>query len=103
MTRIINHIPKIGAKPGIIGATNNPDQAQVIDSLKEALALALEGAVTSVGLIICMKNGYATHLAGRQASDLYMGCGSLQRKILSAVEESGEEVAARAERMADHG
>lgn len=76
-----------GAK--IIGSKHNPDQAAVIDLLKEALAQALEGNITSVGVVACMATGYAHVMAGRQAADLYMGCGSMQREILDAVSSEG--------------
>ena len=80
-------------KPHIIGATPKltQDQLAVIDICKETLAQALEGSITSLGIVACMKNGYATVMAGRQASDLHMGAGSLQRKILDAVESAGED------------
>ena len=76
----------IGAKPKM-----TQDQLAVIEICKETLAQALEGEITTIGVVACMKNGYATVLAGRQASDLYMGCGSLQSKILGKVEASGED------------
>lgn len=66
------------------------DQIEVIDLLKETLAQALEGNISSIGIVACMKSGYATVMSGRQASDLHMGCASLQRKILDAVETAGE-------------
>lgn len=69
----------------------NESQKAVVDLLKEALAQALEGQISSVGVIACMKTGYATVMAGTQAADLNMGCDSLKRKILDAVESAGEE------------
>jgi hypothetical protein len=80
--------------PHIIGSTPklSQDQIAVIDVCKETLAQALAGEITSIAIVACMKSGYATVMSGRQASDLFMGAGSLQRKILSAVEKSGEEV-----------
>ena len=67
----------------------NDDQIEVVDALKEALALALEGGISSVAIIACMKTGYATVMAGRQAGDLNLGCDSLKHKILEAVEFAG--------------
>ena len=66
------------------------DQIAVVDVLKEALAQALEGHITSVGIVACMKTGYATEVAGRQAADLNLGCDSLKRRILDATEFAGE-------------
>lgn len=65
------------------------DQIAVVDVLKEALAQALEGNITSVGIVACMKTGYATEVAGRQAADLNLGCDSLKRRILDATEFAG--------------
>jgi hypothetical protein len=62
------------------------DQKAVIDVVKETLAQALEGSITSIGIVACMGTGYATIVAGRQAADLNMGCDSLKRKIIDAVE-----------------
>lgn len=64
----------------------NEGQLASIDLLKEALAEALDGNISSVGIIVCMKAGYATVMAGSQASDLFMGAASLQKKILDTVE-----------------
>ena len=66
------------------------DQKAVVEIARETLAQALEGQITSIAVVVCMKAGYATVMAGRQAADLFMGCGSLQRKIMDAVEEAGE-------------
>jgi hypothetical protein len=87
MTLINNTGSKIiGMKPKL-----SQDQLAVIDICKETLARALEGDISSIGIVACLKGGYATVVAGKQASDLFMGCASLQRKILSKVEISGAE------------
>lgn len=65
------------------------DQIAVVEVLKETLAQALEGNFTAVGIIVCMKSGYAHTMAGRQAADLNMGCDSLKRAILDATEFAG--------------
>lgn len=67
------------------------DQKAVVEVAKETLAQALEGSITSIAIIACMGTGYATVIAGRQASDLFMGAGSLQRKIMDAVESNAED------------
>ena len=85
----------IMGKPGLVGGALSEDQKAVIDLLKEALAQALEGNVTSVGVIACMKSGYAHVMAGRQAADLYMACGSMQREILDRVADAGEDAVKR--------
>lgn len=67
------------------------DQLAIVEICKEMLAQALEGSISSIAVVACMKTGYGTAMAGRQAADLYMGAGSLQKKILAAVEASGEQ------------
>lgn len=71
------------------------DQIAVIEICKETLAQALAGSISSIAVVACMKTGYATVVAGRQASDLYMGAASLQKKIIDAVEASGAEIASQ--------
>lgn len=89
------------SKPQIIGLPGlkkplTEDQKAVIEIAKETLAQALEGEISSIAIVACMKSGYATIVAGRQAADLYMGAGSLQKKIMDAVENAGAEVLGRA-------
>jgi hypothetical protein len=89
---IINHSqPKIiGAKPRL-----SEDQVAVVELLKEALAQALAGDISSIGIIVCMKNGYAHVMAGRQAADLNLGCDSLKLAILDRVENAGAQMTER--------
>ena len=61
-------------------------QVSCVDLLKEALAQALDGHINSIAIIVCMKDGYASVMAGKQAADLNLGCDSLKRKILDAIE-----------------
>ncbi len=85
MTLINNTSPKIiGVKSKL-----TEDQIAVVDIVRECLAQALEGNISSIGIIACMKQGYATIVAGRQAADISLGCDSLKRKILNAVESAG--------------
>lgn len=84
MSKIIQGPGLIGAKPKL-----TEDQVAVVEIAKETLAQALDGQISSIGIVACMKNGFATVMAGRQAADLHMGAASLQRKILNAVEYSG--------------
>lgn len=88
----------INATPNIIGLKKplTEDQKAVIEIAKETLAQALEGEISSIGIVACMKTGYATVMAGRQAADLHLGAASLQKKILDAVEAAGADVLGRA-------
>ncbi len=62
------------------------DQMACVNLLKEALAVALEGKVNTVGIVACMGDGYAHVMAGKQASNLNLGCDSLKQAILAEVE-----------------
>jgi hypothetical protein len=64
-------------------------QMACVDLLSEALEQARAGIITSVGIIVCMKGGYASVMAGTQAADLNIGCDSLKKKILNAVDGDG--------------
>ena len=75
------------AKPTILAAPLTESQSACVELLEEALREARAGHINTIGIIAAMKTGYATVMAGHQASDLYMGCGSLQKKIMDAVEE----------------
>lgn len=85
MTKILQGPQLIGMKPKL-----SEDQVAVIEVAKETLAQALDGQISSIAVVACMKSGFATCMAGRQAADLHMGAASLQRKILNAVEYAGE-------------
>lgn len=62
------------------------DQKACVNLLKEALAVALEGKVNTVAIVACMGDGYAHVMAGKQASNLNLGCDSLKQAILAEVE-----------------
>jgi hypothetical protein len=64
-------------------------QVACVDLLKEALAAALDGKVNSAAIILCMNDGYASVMAGKQAAELNLGADSLKRKIIDAVENDG--------------
>ncbi len=68
-------------------AALSPAQQACVELLEEALGEARDGKVVSVGIILCMKGGYAAVMAGADAADLNLGCDSLKRKIMAAVEE----------------
>lgn len=61
------------------------DQIDIVNMLKETLALALEGEFTSIGVVVCMKNGFSSNCAGRQAAELNLACDDLKRRLLDAV------------------
>ena len=63
-------------------------QLACVDLLSEALEQARAGQITSIGIIVCMKGGYASVMAGTQAADLNLGCDDLKDKILDATSRS---------------
>jgi hypothetical protein len=62
------------------------DETACRDMLREALELAEEGKIKSVGVIVCFEDGLATVMAGKRAGDLFLGAACLQNKIREAVE-----------------
>lgn len=68
----------ISAKPPL-----TEDQEYCASLLREALALAEEGKVNSLCMVVCMEGGFATVMGGRRGADLHVGCHDLQAKILA--------------------
>ncbi len=60
-----------------------------VDMLEETLEQARSGSIETIAVIACFKTGYATAMSGSNAAQLNMGCDSLKRKILNAVESGG--------------
>ena len=74
-------------KPILLSATPLTEaQMACVDLLAEALEQARAGNINSVGIVVCMKGGYASVMAGTQAADLNLGCDSLKKKILNVVD-----------------
>lgn len=71
--------------PRIIGGKLTEDQVAIVDLLKETLAQALEGNFSTIGIVVCMKDGFASVMSGRQAGDLNLACDDLKYKIHAAV------------------
>lgn len=65
------------------------NQQACVDLLRETLTEAERGAINTIGIVACMAHGYATVMAGSHAGDLNLGCDSLKRKILAAIEDDG--------------
>ena len=64
------------------------DQKSCVEVLRQALELAEEGKIHSVGVIACMDGGYAAVMGGKSPSDLNMGCDDLKDQILAGVHEN---------------
>lgn len=52
-----------------------------VDVLTDALEEAVKGRVSSVALVVCMDEGIATVMAGKNGAALNIGCDDLKQKI----------------------
>lgn len=81
-------------QPTVIYIDQSPkltdDQQAVIDALTEALDEAMAGNIDAVGIVVCMKGGYASAMAGKRAGDLMLGAFDLQCKIREATAGRGD-------------
>lgn len=60
-----------------------------VDLLSDALEEALKGRINSVALVVCMDDGIATVMAGRNGGALNIGCDDLKHKIHASMFEDG--------------
>ena len=75
-------IPLLNGSGGTILDQNQQD---CVDLLREALAEAERGSVSTIGIILCLKGGFSAVMAGSRAGDLNLGCDDLKARILSAI------------------
>lgn len=61
------------------------DQRRCLEVLEQCVEQAQAGNINSIGVVVCMKEGWTTIIAGRRAGDLYLGTGDLQQRILEEV------------------
>ena len=61
------------------------DQIDIVEMIKELLALCLEGKISTVGIVGCREDGFFTAMRGRQAADLNLACDELKKRILDEV------------------
>ena len=80
-------------KPTLIQPTKpmTQDQIDIVDMVKELLALCLEGKITTIGIVGCREAGFFTAMRGRQAADLNLACDDLKAEILAKVKETSRE------------
>lgn len=79
------------SKPRILGAPMGEDQVAIIDALKDALALAIEGKIRTIGVLVCFEEGFASGMAGHDAGALNLACDDLKYKIHKAVTAGSDE------------
>lgn len=78
-------------KPAVIllnPSSLSDDQKACVEVLRQAYELALEGKISSIGVVACMKGGYAAVMGGTGAADLNLGLDDLKDQILSGVREA---------------
>ena len=76
-----NNVPLIGlGKPKL-----DEMQQGCVDILSDALDEALKGRITSVAIVVCMDDGIATVMAGKNGGALNIGCDDLKMKIHAAM------------------
>jgi hypothetical protein len=63
------------------------DQLEVIGILEQALELARDGKVDTIGVVVCLPEGPAYLIGGTQAASLYIATGLMRRDILAATED----------------
>jgi len=61
------------------------EQRDCIEVLEQTLEQAKLGNVTTIGMALCMKNGWTHIIRGTQAGDLYLATGSMMQGILAEV------------------
>ncbi len=69
-------------------------QQSCVDLLTDALEEAMKGRISAVALVVCMDDGIATVMAGRNGGALNLGCDDLKHKIRASMFEDGN-IAAR--------
>ena len=66
-------------------AALSEQQIEIVDMVKELLALCLEGKITTIGIVGCREAGFFSAMRGRQAADLNLACDELKKRILDEV------------------
>lgn len=61
------------------------DRESVIACLSDVLEEATKGRISSVAIVVCMDDGIATVMAGKNGLALNLGCDNLKNKIHDAI------------------
>lgn len=64
-------------------------QQDCLDKLQEVLEQAEAGNVYTVGIVVCLKSGFATTIGGTDAGSLNLGLDALKQRILARVTDEG--------------
>lgn len=60
-----------------------------VELLADALEEATKGRIRAVAIVVCMDDGMATVMAGKDGAALNIGCDDLKKKIHAAMFEDG--------------
>ncbi len=60
-------------------------QKDCVSLLEETLDEANNGNVQSIALVVVMKDGFTTNMAGLNAADLYLGASKIQHDIMQVL------------------
>jgi hypothetical protein len=64
-------------------------QQACVDLLSDALEEAIKGRISSCAIVVCMDDGIATVMAGKNGGALNIGCDDLKQKIHAAMFTDG--------------
>src|ERR1700681_2496530 len=82
--------PNIPQKPILLSPMPLSDQqSDCIEKLAQCLEEAKKGNVFTVGIVVCMKQGFAATIGGTDAGSLNLGCDALKARILEKVKDEG--------------
>ena len=70
-------------------------QQACVDLLADALEEATKGRISSVAIVVCMDDGIATVMAGKNGGALNIGCDDLKLKIHGTIFEDGNKARAK--------
>lgn len=73
----------------------NDQQQDCLDKLNEVVEQAERGNVYTVGIVVCLKDGFATTIGGTDAASLNLGCDALKARILERVTDGGVKLRAK--------
>jgi len=80
-----------GSVPHLLPERPVLDEARqaCVELLADALEEATRGRIKSVAIVVCMDDGWATVVAGKDGAMLNLGCDDAKRKILGAMIDDG--------------
>ena len=69
-------------------STLGEHEKDCVEILSDALEEATKGRINSVALVVCMDDGIATVMGGKNGGALNIGCDDLKKKIHAAMFEA---------------